>query len=263
MDTITSSQNTTYKHIRKLLENKKLRQNTKEFWADGANFINEAISNKYKVKKLVYVPEDIDSDFKENILSKVSEDKLFPISQNLYSPLSTKGNIQGIGAVLEQQYEENKLSDGFTIVLENISNPGNLGTIIRTAVAFNIKNICIINPAVDPYSIETVRASMSGIFSVNLFVFDSIEEIKNYLEDNSKYLCIGTSLKERSMDLKKYNKKFKPQDNTLLWFGNEAKGMSETAEDLCSELLKISINPQIDSLNISVSAGICLYELLS
>jgi len=261
MDTITSFQNQIFKDIKKIIADKKYRLEKKVFWADGASFVYQAIKYGWNIEKLIYTTSQNDTEFKKSLINSIPLEKRVEFSIDLYSPLSTKDNIQGIGALIKQLYYTNQLTPGLGVVVENISNPGNLGTIMRACSAFNILNLYIINPAVDPFNIETVRSSMSSIFSLNITIFDNIEIMEDELNKHGNYKNIGTSL-QNSSDLKKYKHKFKKEDNTLIWFGNEAKGMSDKAKNICDDLLRIEINPNIDSLNISVSAGIFLYELV-
>lgn len=258
---ITSSQNLTYKNIVKLIEDKKYRIEQKLFWIDGANFVDTAIENNWKIDRLVFVSDKISTNFKHSILNKIPENKQLIFSEKLYSHLSTKKNIQGIGAVVEQKFFSNTILKGAAIVLENISNPGNLGTIIRNCVAFDIKNIYIINPSVDPFNSETVRATMSGLFFMNISIFEKISIFIEKLKEAKNYTLIGTSLQFDSINLRKYKKKYKNIDDVLILFGSEAKGMSDELKTSCHDLLKIEMSPNIDSLNIAESAAIILYEL--
>jgi TrmH family RNA methyltransferase len=262
MELITSRQNPNFKHIRKILEDKRYRTQYQEFWIDGVAFVNQAISNDWDVKRVLYVPESIDSDFKREVLNKVAAYKKIEVSSGLYEALSNKNDIQGIGALVAMKYKINTLFNGFGVVLENISNPGNLGMIMRTCAAFGIQNIYIINPAVDPFSIESVRSSMEAIFSLNIGVFDSVDKFAEALKAN-KFLNIGTSLQKDSIEIKEFNQKFKLDDNTILWLGNESKGMTQKAKDLCDKLINIKMSPNVDSLNIGASAAIFIYELVS
>jgi TrmH family RNA methyltransferase len=258
---ITSRQNAIFKHIRDLIENKRYRLSANQFWIDGANFTYKAIQNGWKIDKLIYVEEELESDFRKEVVNLVPEEKKVSFSHELYEVLASKKDIQGIGAIVNMQFQKNELNLGFGIVLENISNPGNLGMIIRACAAFNIQNIYIINPAVDPFNPETVRSSMESIFYVKVSIFDSLNNMKSALQSSS-FTNIGTSLQPDSIDLKEFGQNFDLTENVLIWFGNEAKGLTDESKAICDKLLNIKMSENVDSLNIAGSASIFLYELL-
>lgn len=258
MEIITSRQNNLFKHIKRLKEDKKYRKENKEFWVDGVNFVAQGKENNWVIKKLVYVPEELQSEFKKNIVEAVPAEKKVEFSKELYESLSSKKDIQGIGAIFEEKSFFNRVENETSIVLEHISNPGNLGTIMRTCVAFGIKNVVIVNPAVDPFSFEVVRSSMGAIFHLTISIFDSTEELVKTLEEQN-IVSIGTSLQDDSIDIREYK-----NDLSLyaLWFGNEAKGMSDEAKKCCKTLLHIPMTDKVDSFNISESVGITVWELV-
>lgn len=257
MELITSRQNNVFKHIRSLKEDKKYRKESREFWVDGVNFVAQGLDKGWILKKLIYVPEKIDSPYKSTITEHIAENNKVAFSRDLYSALSTKKDIQGIGAIFEEKSSSTVAKES-SIVLEHISNPGNLGTIIRTSLAFGIKNIIIVNPAVDPFSFEVVRSSMGAIFHVSISVFDSTEVLGQKLEE-SQIISVGTSLQDDSTDIRTY--KFDNQPSAI-WFGNEAKGLTPEARKICQSLLHIPMTGDVDSLNISESVGIVLWELV-
>lgn len=258
METITSRQNGKYKDIKQLLTDKKYRRESGLFFVDGVNFVNQALVAKWEVVTLVYVPEKIDSDFKKEVLETAKAAEQLPISTDLYRALSSKTDIQGLGAVIRQKVIGNRLLEGDGVVLENIASPGNLGTICRLCAAFAIDNLYVIRPAVEFFSPETVRASMGAIFQVNLVEFDSLGQIEQNLRDKP-IVNIGTSLQADTVELAQIA--LRDGQTTLFWFGSEAKGLSEGARRLCEKLVKIPISNKVDSLNVAESAAIVLYEL--
>ncbi|MBI2325904.1 RNA methyltransferase [Candidatus Collierbacteria bacterium] len=259
MEVITSRQNPRYKEIRKLIDEKKYRQETGCFFVDGVNFVAQAVENGWEIEQLVYVPNVIDTEFKKTVLAKIPAEKYFPIDEALYQVLSSKGDIQGVGAVIKQRVILNTLSSGTGVVLENIANPGNLGSIARLCAAFGIENLYTIAPAVEYFHPEAVRASMGAIFHLNLVEFDSLSTMKQRLLENN-YFCIGTSLQEDAIDLSSWTTSEVVQ-NTLFWFGSEARGLSSEAKELCPTLLRIPMGKAVDSLNVAECAAIVIYEL--
>jgi TrmH family RNA methyltransferase len=193
-------------------------------------------------------------------LAKVPALKYFPIDESLYQALSSKKDIQGVGAVIRQKMAENTLSPGTGVVLENIANPGNLGSIARLCAAFGIKNLYTIAPSVEFFHPDAVRASMGAIFHLNLVEFESLTTMKHQLLDSNN-ICIGTSLQEDATDLSSWTTS-EVVPNMLIWFGSEARGLSSEAKGLCPTLLRVPMSKAVDSLNVAESAAIVMYELL-
>ena len=139
------------------------------------------------------------------------------------------------------------------VALECIRDPGNLGTLIRTMDAVNATGCILIDDCTDPFSYETVRASMGAIFNIDIVSVSSVDflEWKNKVDFN----LIGTSLKNAN-DYRKTN--WEPP--FVLFMGNEQKGLSNKALSHCDQLIKIPMLGKSDSLNIAVSAGVMLYE---
>lgn len=264
MEVITSRQNPRYKEIKKLVEEKKYRQETDCFFVDGVNFVAQAIENNWEIVQLVYVPEKMETEFKKTVVAKIPLEKYFPIDESLYQALSSKKDIQGVGGVIKQKVSVNTLSFGMGVVLENIANPGNLGSIMRLCAAFGIKNLYTISPSVEFFHPETVRASMGAIFHLNLVEFESLEEMKQKLSENPRH-CLGTSLQDDAVDLSAWTSSevvLRQAQDFLIWFGSEARGLSSGAKGLCQTLLRIPMSKAVDSLNVAESAAIVLYELL-
>ncbi len=259
METITSRQNPKVKEIKKLIADKKAREASGSFWVDGVNFVAQALENNWEIEALVFVPELVDSDFKKKVVEQVEAERRLAVSEAIYADLSVKKDLQGVGAIVKMKQFGNVFLDGTGVVLENIANPGNLGSIARLCAAFGIKNLYVIKPAVDFFNPETVRASMGALFHLNLVSFDSLTEARGRLAKKPRY-CLGTSLQADSIDLASTPEV--EMGEALFWFGGEARGLSPTAKKLCQVLVKIPISEAVDSLNVAESAAIVLYELL-
>lgn len=258
MKTITSRQNTRFKEVRRLVEDKKHRDETGLFFVDGVNFVAQALDAGWEISELVFVPDEIDTEFKKEVVARVPENKHFSVDISLYETLSAKKDIQGVGAVVRQKIQRNILLEGTGVILENIANPGNLGSIARLCAAFDIKNLYVIKPAVEFFHPEAVRASMGGLFHLNLVAFDSLVEMKSALKKKSVF-CLGTSLQGDAIRLS--DLAVATSQVVIVWFGSEAKGLTDEAKKLCQTLVKIPISSAVDSLNVAESAAIVLYEL--
>ena len=260
MEAITSKQNSRFKDIKKLTEDKKYRDETGLFFVDGVNFVSQEIDNNWEIEQLVYVPSQIDSDFKKRVLARIPTNKHFAVDTSLYEGLATKDDIQGVGAIIRQRIQKNTLLSGAGVGLENLANPGNLGSIARLCAAFEVKNLYVIKPGVEFFHPEAIRASMGAIFHLNLIGFDSLNQMKQEISSKN-FVSLGTSLQTDSIDLNDYLHNRDVSKSYLIWFGSEAKGMSDEAKRLCQLLLKVPISQAVDSLNVAESAAVVLYEL--
>lgn len=237
---ITSVNNEFIKEIVKLKE-KKYRDLTNTFLIEGLHLVNEAINNN--LIKVIFVLEDFsfDTNFKKIIVSREAMKKL-----------SDNPSLPKIMAIVEKKKEEsigNKV-----VILDRVQDPGNLGTIIRSATAFNFDTIILSNDSVDLYNSKVVRSTQGMLFNINILRRDIKEEITNLKSKN--YLILGTDVYNGS-DVSKYtvNKKF------ALVLGNEGTGVSEEVKSLCDDNLYIKMNSNCESLNVSVAASILMYEL--
>jgi len=237
---ITSLQNNHIKDLRKLKE-KKHRDKENLFLIEGRHLVLEA----YK-RNLV----------KELILEK---DEVFPLSlkttyvtKEILNSLSSLESPSNIMAVVSKK-EEGPLGSKI-LILDNIQDPGNVGTIIRSAVAFNIDTIVLSKNTVDLYNDKVIRASQGMLFHINIIVRD-IEEFIDELK-SKHYLIVGTKVTHGKdvRDAKIY-------DNYALIMGNEGTGIEMEILNKCDEYLYIKMNEDCESLNVGVATSILLYEL--
>lgn len=234
----SSTNNDFIKSIKKLNE-KKYRDNTNTFLVEGEHLVHEAIKNN--LVKYVIVRDDYNFDYDNKI---IVTDKVLKYISNLNTP-------SGIMAVCNKP-ESSELGSRI-IVLDNIQDPGNLGTIIRSAVAFNFDTIVISNDSVDVYNSKVIRATQGMLFNVNIVVTD----ITSFLNDiKTEYRIIGTDVVGgKSVSDFKNLKKF------AIIVGNEGQGISLDTKKLCSDFVYIPMNQDCESLNVGVAASIIMYEL--
>jgi TrmH family RNA methyltransferase len=140
------------------------------------------------------------------------------------------------------------------MMLDEIQDPGNLGTIIRSALAFNIDTLILSNNSVDLYNPKVIRASQGMIFHLNIITCDLIDKIHELKEDN--YQIIGSDV-NGGTDIKNFEK----EDKFVIIMGNEGQGISKEILDLCDTFVHINMSDKCESLNVGVAAGIILYEL--
>ena len=153
-------------------------------------------------------------------------------------------------AICEKK-NNNKLGNKI-IVLDGIQDPGNLGTIIRSSVAFNFDTILISNDTVDPYNSKVIRASQGMNMKTNIIQGN----LREYLTDLKDYKIYGTSVVNG-----KNVKDISNKNNLCVVMGNEGKGVSPEIQKLCNDFIYINMNNECESLNVAVAASIIMYEL--
>lgn len=239
--TITSPNNAHIKELNKLKE-KKHRDLTNTFLIEGTHLVNEALKNN--LIKEVIVLEDNNNNY-NNIKTTI-------VNKEVMKKLSTMDSYPTVIGVCSKKNEED--IKGNILILEDIQDPGNLGTIIRSAVAFNIDTIILSPKTVDLYNQKVIRSTQGMLFSVNIIVRD-LKEIINELKENN-YIIYGTKV-DKGSNVKDIDK----NDKYALIIGNEGNGMSTEISNLCDENLYIKTNESVESLNAGVAASILLYEL--
>lgn len=237
---ITSLDNSKIKKYLKL-KTKKYRDNFKLYLVETDNLIKEAINNNCLVDLLALDGSINKYDFNITYVSKEIIKKL--------SSLDTTSNFIGVVKMKE-------MSNNFgnrILILDDIQDPGNLGTIIRSSVAFNITDIILSTNSVDLYNDKVIRSSEGMIYKINIIRTDLIKVINKLKENN--YLILGTNVRN-GVDVKEVN-----SSRFALIMGNEGKGVKEEILNLCDKNLYIKMNKNCESLNLGVATGILLYEL--
>lgn len=237
---ITSLENKEIKRITKL-KSKKYRDELQEFIVEGEHLVEESYKNKVLKKIILLENTDIDIDV-EKIY--VNHDVMKKIS-NLDSP----PKVIGICKLLE----EKEIGDR-VLILDGIQDPGNLGTIIRSAVAFNIDTIILSNDTVDMYNSKVIRSTQGMLFYINIIRTDLMEVLPELKKNN--YTLYTTNV-TNGTDIKKCEK----HNKFALIVGNEGNGVSKKVSDYADYTIYIKTNNNVESLNVAVATSILLYEL--
>lgn len=238
---IVSRQNERVKFVR-LLKQKKYRDEHGVYLVEGEKSVKEALVSSHEVD-FVFISEN----FKSSI--DLSGVKTEMVSSSVFESISDEVSPQGILAVVKKPQELSMEVGSDCLLLDRVSDPGNVGAIIRTAVASGYKDIYFISCA-DPYSPKAVRSSMSGIFKINAHFVDT-DFIVN---DFEVPLVIATMEGENVFS-------YKPPKQFCLVIGNEANGVSTTLKDMAMHKVSIPMQNGMESLNASVSAGLLMYML--
>ncbi len=250
MEKITSSNNEKIKYLKKLGD-KKYRDKSGEFLVENLRIIHDVTETGIKPVSL-FVSEDLleNPDKRlEYILNNT--DDYFVINEKVNKYYSSLVTPSGISAVFKKS--EKKINfDNIIIYLNRVSDPGNLGTILRIALAFDIENIVVDEGCADIYNSKTISAAKDAILKLNIQI-DKNLEVFNKIKDEMK--VYSTRMEEGTGTNKIKEKKY------CLVFGNEANGVSEEILKLSDGFVSIKMSDKIESLNVGVSAGIIFYEI--
>ena len=235
---ITSLNNDRVKYWVKL-QDKKFRDQEGLFIVEGDHLVNEAI-------RCGLAKEIISLDDFSNVIPT------YKITEEIMKKISNQKSISRICAVCFKIKE--KAMGNKVICLDNIQDPGNLGTIIRSAVAFNIDTIILNDKSVDLYNDKVIRSSEGMIFNINVIRCN----LENKLNDlkNEGFKIIGTSVKNNNL-----LKNVEVKEKYAIVLGNEGNGISKEIEDLCDDFIYIKMNESCESLNVAVASSIIMYEL--
>lgn len=236
---ITSLDNKEVKNITKL-NIKKFRNEVHKFLIDGEHLVEEAYK-KGILEKVIVVDDNYDFDCDKLIVTKEIMKKI--------SLLDTPPNIMGVCKMLDEKIVGSKY-----LILDRIQDPGNLGTIIRSSVAFGVDTIILSKDTVDIYNSKVVRATQGMLFHINFKrcdIIDAIRELKNsnipiYVTNVNN----GINIKEIK-DFSKY----------ALIMGNEGSGVSNDIVSLADQNIYIPMSSSCESLNVAVATSILLYEM--
>ncbi len=276
---ITSLQNPRIKAIRALSHRKK-RQETGLFFAEGIRLVGEAVQTGADVEALVVAPELLRSEFGRDTVRMAREGgvEILEVGADVFRSLSGKDGPAGIGVVARQHWTA--LDDAVVglgggaatanataadaaasndslgwVVLEDVGNPGNLGSILRTCESVGGGGVILLGDTVDPYDPASVRGSMGAIFSQQI-VRSSLETLIQWMR-RVGIPMIGTS-DAAPADFRSAT--YAPP--LLLCMGGEQRGLSREAMEACDAIVRIPMVGRADSLNLAVATGVMLYEVL-
>ena len=242
---INSRNNEKIKNIIKLKQ-KKYRDASGFFLVEGIKVLKEAIKSDYMVENIIVTKNAFDK-YKEFL--QEFNNKIIKISSNIVNDLKASVTSPEIFAVVKKV--EKKLDNSNFIILDNIQDPQNLGAIFRICAATGFKNVLLLN-CVDSFSEKTIRASMGNIFKLNL---------KNCTLDELKMYCKNKEVYSADLNGENIFKIQKPSFQFGVIFGNEGNGVSDEVNKLATKFITIPMKNGVESLNVSVSAGIILFNL--
>jgi TrmH family RNA methyltransferase len=257
---ITSLQNERVKLIRSL-EMRKTRRETGLFVAEGASVLVTAREAGWTPKMLVFLAGSAQSGVARALLdwAEGAGAECLEVSQAVLAKVAAKDNPQTLLAVFEQRWAAEPdparvADDAVWVALEAVRDPGNLGTIIRTADAAGAEGVILVGSSVDPFSIEAVRATMGSIFNVALCRLRPAEFAT--IAGGWPGMVVGTHL-AATVDYRDALYR----TPVLLIMGGERAGLSADIARLCKPLVRIPMAGRADSLNLAVATGVMLFEI--
>ena len=259
MRLITSLSNPVIKSLRGLHERKQRRKSAL-FLAEGARVVTEALDLDWQPHHFIFLSgREDDTDVKRLIhRATAAGAEIIAVNQQVLAKISRKDNPQMVLASFAERWIEAtalQSKEGCWVALEQVRDPGNLGTILRTADAVGAQGVILVGDCCDAWSVESVRASMGAIFNVGISHFSQPEFLE--ICANWHGTVIATTL---SAEVDYKDASWKPP--VLLLLGNEQSGLSQAMIDVASQRIRMPMRGRSDSLNLGVAAGVGLYEFL-
>ena len=245
---ITSASNAKIKYVRSLSQ-KKARAEHSEYTVEGIKSVRDAVSSEREVTALY-----VSFSFYENETFEYPENvPLYRVSDAVFEKMCDTRAPQGILAVIKIENNSFDITGGAYVYCDGIQDPGNLGTIIRTADAAGFDGVLLSDGCADLYNPKTVRSSMGSFFNTRVWQNINCERLAELKRDG--FNAIGGTLSPSSIDYRKADYK-KP---LIIVVGNEANGISDEVLKICTHV-KIPILGKAESLNAGVAAAILMYE---
>ena len=243
---ITSVNNELVKETAKLLKSK-YRDESGLFLIEGEKGVTEAINAKLSIK-YIFVLDGYKEFQGENVIET---------TESVLSKISDTKSPPKVIAVAQQALQDlSRLKKANRVVLlEGIKDAGNLGTILRTASAFNIDAVVLYGDTVDLYNPKCVRSTVGCLWKTPVFQVKDLKSLSQIFNTYEKVATLPAGENTTSL------KDFVPAEKTLVMFGSEAEGLSEELKNFASINVTIEMNEAVESLNLSVSAAVIMYKL--
>ena len=253
---ISSIQNSFIKELFQLKEKSRERKKTGLFLIEGQREISLAIKGKYEIETILFYPELISESNIDTFLDpKIQR---IEISKEVYQKLAYRETTEGILAVAKSKSHDLKnvkfeSKNPLILVAEAPEKPGNIGALLRTADAANVDAVIIANPKTDLYNPNIIRSSVGCLFT-NQIATGSTSDIISFLKENKINIYCATLQASEAYHAQDYNK------STAIVVGTEATGLSEEWINNATQNIIIPMQGEIDSMNVSVAAGILIFE---
>ena len=257
---ITSLSNPLVKDL-KGLALKKFRDQQNAFIAEGLKLVIDALDLGWTIRTLVFAKSALGNPAVEKVAARsvALGGDVLEVSEKILAAITRRDNPQTVVGVFEQRLASLKAiaphPGEVWVALDRVRDPGNLGTVIRTADAVGAKGVILVGETTDPFALETVRATMGSIFAVP--VARATQEAFLAWRAGFSGLVVGTHLKG-AVDYRTIGYKGKP---VLLLMGNEQQGLPDGLSQACDVLARIPQAGRADSLNLAVATAVMLFEI--
>jgi TrmH family RNA methyltransferase len=257
-----TTENAEYQIIQSLRQNRIKRNKLHEAFVEGIECIKQAINSKKEITRIIIKDINTLSNWGKNVIKQYNDAKIIEMSNKLYNELTDKTNPSEMLITVKikpNTFDDIHTENPFLIACDRPSDYGNLGSIIRSANAFNADGLFIIGHGVDIYDPKVIRASLGSVFFTKIVTIESMEALEKYIKKQKKknnIEIIGTD-STGTVPLQEYKIK-KP---VMVIIGNEAKGMSIKLKETCDKIIKIPMEGNVNSLNVSCAASIIMWEI--
>ena len=255
MQVITSKDNEFVKHVKKLKE-KKYRDQSQEFIIEGIKLVKEAIEEKANIKQIIICDNcEGTGIIPKDLMYEIAKYNCIYVTENILKTMSDVNAPQGIMAIIGRNNKEKDIdySQDIIVALDDIQDPGNLGTILRTVDSIGLKQILVSKGTADCYNPKVVRSTMGAIFRIKIIECEDLEQTLKETQKNNFKLVVSSLQTNNSL----YDINF---DKKVIIIGNEANGVEPQIQKMADEKIKIPMLGKTESLNASVATGIILYE---
>ena len=255
MQIISSKDNEIVKQIKKL-KDKKYRDIENAYIVEGIKLVKEALQENANIKQIVLCDdcEKVENISKE-LMYEIAKHNCIYVTNKIFKYISEVQAPQGILAVIEKNNANGEIdyNEDIIVALDDIQDPGNLGTILRTVDSIGLKQILVSKGTADSYNPKVVRSTMGAIFRVKIIECENLEQTLKEIKKHKFKIVVSSLQTDNSVYDIKYNK-------IVVVIGNEANGVEKSIQEISDEKIKIPMLGKTESLNASVATGIILYE---
>lgn len=255
MERITSKENEFIKHVKKL-KDKKYRDINNQYVIEGIKLVAEAIQEKAPISQIVLCDDcEKNSAISKELMYEIAKYECIYVAEKTFKYLSEVQTPQGILAIIERNKQDTEIdyTQDMIVALDNVQDPGNLGTILRTVDSIGLSQILVSKGTTDAYNPKVVRSTMGAIFRVKIIECEDLKQTLKEVKKHKFKIVVSSLQTENTIYDIDYNKK-------IIIIGNEANGVQEQIQELADEKVKIPMIGKTESLNASVATGIILYE---
>lgn len=255
-----SSRNNYHIKLTKSLANRKFREKEKLFILEGVRLIEEAVEAGLPIKFVLYSGKLVNSSRGNRLLERFYQlgVDVFLVEESLFADLSDTENPQGIlavGEILHRDFSHVIVNEkSLFLLIDGVQDPGNLGTMIRTACAAGASGVVLTKGTVDLFNPKVIRASMGAVFQIPVITGENNEHIMRFFRQNGFRILVADAQGEKLY----YHGE--TGDRVVWVLGNEANGPGEFFLSQGDEIVRIPLLGKVESLNVAVAAGILLFD---